>query len=292
MKIMKMILLFILLFFADIHSQAADSAGLAEMLKTYNGVMVIYNQVNDKYIKFNSGRCDQRFMPASTFKIPNSLIGLETGVIADSNYVIKWNGKPGFIKEWDRDHTLKSAIYYSVVWYYQELARRVGRNKMQYWLNKINYGNNIIGDKVDYFWLDNSLKISANEQVEFLKKLYRGNLPFSKRSLDITKSILPEEDFKNAVLKYKTGTGKYEDSHYIAWLVGYVVKVQSAKDKVQSAKDKVQSSKTKDQSEKDEREGSNVYFFAFNVDTKTFNEAVDLRTKIKNKMLGYLGVNK
>jgi beta-lactamase class D len=228
-------------------------------------------------------------MPASTFKIPNSLIGLETGVIPDSNYVIKWDGKPGFIKEWDHDHTLKSAIYFSVVWYYQELARRVGRKKMQYWLNKINYGNNTIGDKVDYFWLDNSLKISANEQVEFVKKFYKGNLPFSKRSLDITKSILPEQDFKNAVLKNKTGTGKYEDGHYIAWLVGYVVKVQRPKVKGQSKESKEQSAKGKVQSEENNA-GRNVYFFAFNVDAKTFDEAVELRNKIKNGMLEYLGV--
>lgn len=280
---MKLILLSILVIVTNLHSQVADSTALAEMLKTHGGALVIYNQGSNSYIKFNPGRCNQRFMPASTYKIPNALIGLETGVIPDSNYVIKWDGKPQFNKEWERDHTLKSAIYYSVVWYYQELARRVGRNKMQYWLNKINYGNKKIGNKVDYFWLDNSLKISADEQVEFLKKFYFGKLPFSKRSMDIVKNILPEEDFKNAVLRWKTGTGDYKEGHYIAWLVGYVVKVQSAKGKVQS-------SKTKDQSEKDEREGSNVYFFAYNVDAKTFDEAVDLRNKIKSEMLGYLGV--
>lgn len=269
----QVIFIFCLIFIkvVNLYPQTGDNSGLDKLLKSCNATLVIYNQNTSKYIRFNSERAAKRFMPASTFKIPNSLIGLETGVIPDSNYVIKWDGKPGFIKEWDHDQTMKSAIYYSVVWYYQELARRVGREKMQYWLNQINYGNKTIGNKEDYFWLDNSLKISANEQVEFLKKFYRGKLPFSKRSLDITKAILPEEDFKNAVLKSKTGTGKYEDGHYIAWLVGYTNKVQRKKDKGQSSE-------------------SNLYFFAFNVDAKNFNEAVDLRSKIKSAMLDYLGV--
>ena len=197
MKSLMLMSILIFAFISNLFPQSTDSTGLDKLVKKYNAAIIIYDQNNDRYIRFNSERCRQRFMPASTYKIPNSLIGLETGVIPDSNYVIKWDGKPQFSKEWERDHTLKSAIYYSVVPYFRELARRVGREKMQYWLNKINYGNNTIGDKEDYFWLDNSLKISANEQVEFLKKFYSDKLPFSKRSLDIVKSILPQQDFKN-----------------------------------------------------------------------------------------------
>jgi beta-lactamase class D len=293
MKILFRILIFSIIFLSTLHPQTINKSGLDNSLKDYKAALVIYDQNNNVYTRYDQARCAQRFMPASTFKIPNALIGLETGVIPDSNYVIKWDGKPQFSKEWERDHTLKSAIFYSVVPYFRELARRVGREGMQYWLNKINYGNNTIGDKEDYFWLDNSLKISADEQVAFLKKFYSGRLPFSKRTIVIVKNILPAEYFKNAVLKYKTGTGKYDDGHYIAWLVGYVVKVQSTQpeaDPPLAEKDKGQSSGAKEQGKKDERDGNNIYFFAFNVDAKSFNEAVELRNKIKSLMLKYLGV--
>jgi beta-lactamase class D len=263
MKHIKLTIVIITAFVINIHSQNTGNRGFEKFLKENNAALVIYDKNNDKNTLFNFHRCEKRFLPASTFKIPNALIGLETGVIPDSNYVIQWDGKPKPVKEWERDHTLKSAIYYSVVPYFRELARRVGREKMQYWLNKINYGNKIIGAQVDYFWLDNSLKISAVEQVEFLKKFYYGKLPFSQRSVDIVKNILPEEKYKNAVLKWKTGTGN-NDGRYIAWLVGYIEMKTNGKD--------------------------NIYFFAFNADAKTFNDAVEQRKVIKNKMLDYLGV--
>ncbi|MDR3627124.1 MAG: class D beta-lactamase [Ignavibacteriaceae bacterium] len=263
MKYIKLTIVIIAASVISLHSQNADNNGFEKSLKEHNAALVIYDRNNNKSTLFDSLRCKKRFLPASTFKIPNALIGLETGVIPDSNYVIKWDGKPKPIKEWERDHTLKSAIYYSVVPYFRELARRVGREKMQYWLNKINYGNNTIGTQEDYFWLDNSLKISAVEQVQFLKKFYYGKLPFSQRSNDIVKNIMPEEDYKNAILKWKTGTGNNE-GRYIAWLVGYIEMKTNGKD--------------------------NIYFFAFNADAETFNDAVENRKLIKIKMLDYLGV--
>jgi beta-lactamase class D len=266
MKYCLLILSLIFIQVINLFPQSSDSARLAEYLNEHISALVIYDQNKNSYTRFNPERCKQRFQPASTYKIPNALIGLETGVIPDSDYIIKWDGTPQPIKEWARDHTLKSAIYYSVVPYFRELARRVGREKMQYWLNKLNYGNKIIGEKEDYFWLDNSLKISANEQVEFLKKFYFWRLPFSRRSLDIVKSIMPEEDYHNAVLRYKTGTN---DAYSICWLVGYVEK--------------------KDISSKDEKD---IYFFAFNAKGKTYDELFELRNNIKNKMLEYIGVIK
>jgi beta-lactamase class D len=267
MKNLKLVLFFIIALLTNLYPQSTENTGLKKFLKSHNSALVIYDQNNNRYIRYNSKRCTQRFLPASTYKIPNSLIGLETGVIPDSDYVIKWDGTPQPIKAWERDHTLKSAIYYSVVPYFRELARRVGREKMQYWLNKLNYGNKAIGDKEDYFWLDNSLKISADEQVEFLKMFYYFKLPFSKRSLDIVRNILPQQDFKNAVLKYKTGTGSYSDGHFVAWLIGYIEKKDAPSQKA-----------------------DNVYFFAFNMEAKTYDEVVELRNNIKNKMLEYLGV--
>lgn len=242
------------------NSQDSLKTDLSKFFKGHDGAFVVYDRNKDGYIRYNPERCAQRFLPASTFKIPNALIGLETGVIADSNYVIKWDGRPEPIKEWERDHDLKSAIYYSVVPYFQELARRVGRERMQHWLDTLNYGNKTIGDKIDFFWLNSSLQISADEEVEFLKKLYSEKLPLSKRSMDIVIDILPTEHFGKATMKSKTGTGHTSSDHFIAWLVGYV-----------------------------EKEG-HIYFFAFNIDAKDFSEATSLRDSIPKQILKQLGI--
>ncbi|HUC20875.1 MAG TPA: penicillin-binding transpeptidase domain-containing protein, partial [Candidatus Polarisedimenticolaceae bacterium] len=119
--------LLLLLSCAAVSARAQD---LSSYFKGTNGAFVVYDLKNDRYVRYNPRRCRQRFSPKSTFKIPNSLIGLETGVIRDAEFVIPWNrekyppadwSQEPFI-HWPQDHTLRSAIRYSVLWYYRELA--------------------------------------------------------------------------------------------------------------------------------------------------------------------------
>lgn len=241
-------------------AQNAEQKNIKEIFKSYKAAFVLYNKQNKKYFRYNEARCAERFLPASTFKIPNSLIGLETKVIDDENYVIKWDGITRWNKDWNHDHTLSSAINYSVVPYYQELARRVGREQYKKWLDAISYGNQVIGDKIDMFWLDNTLKISADEQITFLIRFYDYELPISKLTIDIVKKIMPEEKYKRSILKYKTGTGTKEDGAFIGWLVGYVEKEK------------------------------NVYLFAFNIEAKTFDEVRKLRDEKSRAVLKKLKV--
>jgi len=241
-------------------AQTAEQKNIKKFFKSHKGAFELYDMHNKKYFRYNEARCAERFLPASTFKIPNSLIGLETKVIENENYVIKWDGINRWSKDWNRDHTLSSAIHYSVVPYYQELARRVGLEQYKKWLDAISYGNQVIGEKIDTFWLDNSLKISADEQIAFLKRFYDYKLPFSKRTIDIVKRIMSEEKYEHSVLKYKTGTGTKEDGTFLGWLVGYVEKEK------------------------------NVYLFAFNIEAKTFDEVRKLRDKIPRKILEQLKI--
>lgn len=259
---MKRILMFVFIINSFINAQAWDSSKVAKLFGKNNGTMVVYDKTNEKYYRHNQNRAAERFTPASTFKIPNSLFGLESGVIEDENYVIKWDGVRRWRKEWNRDNTLTSAMKYSCVPYYQELARRLGKVKSAKYLLDIGYGNCRIGDKVDFFWLDNSLKISAEEQIAFLKRFYDYKLPFSKNNVDIVKNILSEEKYKNSKIKFKTGTGTTEDNKWIAWLVGYVEK------------------------------GKNVFFFSFNVEAATFEKAAKLRDEIPRKILKQMEVLK
>ncbi len=185
------------------------------------GAFVLYDLNRNQYVRYNPERCAERFIPASTFKIMNSLIGLETGVIPDEDYVIQWDGTQYAIPSWNQDHTLRTAIQNSVVWYYQELARRVGKERMQSYVDAADYGNKDISGQIDTFWLEGGLRISADEQVEFLKWLYQDELPFSTRSVNIVKDILVLEKADSYQLSGKTGSVQRLTPHE-GWFVGYL----------------------------------------------------------------------
>ncbi len=232
-----------------------DSTEISKIAGTHKTAFVLFDPQKKTFFRYNASRCKTRFTPASTFKIPNSLIGLESKVVADENFIIKWDGIKRGNEDWNRDHTLASAIKYSVVPYYQELARRVGVAGYKKYFGRFSYGNKEIGGRIDGFWLDNSLKISADEEVQFLKDFYEYNLPFSKKNIDLVKKILPEEIYNASVLKYKTGAGSLENGKYIGWLVGYIEKEKS------------------------------VCYFAYNTEAPSFEEVKKERDESSRKIL-------
>jgi len=187
------------------------------------GTFGLYDNGTGQFIIYNLSRFkDSAFLPASTFKIVNSLIGLETGRIANEKMVIKWDGIVRSRPEWNKDLTMEEAFKQSAVNYYQEVARRIGKDTMQYWLDSLKYGTRKITTKVDSFWLDNSLKITPDEEMGLVKKLYFGLLPFQKRSQDIVKKVMLQEDNANYKLSYKTGWGFLEKGRSLGWIVGWI----------------------------------------------------------------------
>lgn len=162
-------------------------------------------------------RAKQQFSPASTFKIVNTLIALEEKVVEDELEILKWDGKDKGWKPWNQDHSIKSGFPVSCVWCYQELAKRIGINKYQKHLKQLNYGNMQIGGNLTRFWLDGDLKISALEQIYFLQKLYKNDLPFKQRNLDKTKDVMIVESNDNYTIRVKTGWAMK-----IGWYVGYI----------------------------------------------------------------------
>lgn len=202
------------------------------------GSFVLYDPQVDTYIFYNQDQYEQSFSPASTYKICNSLIGLETGVIKDENFVIPWDSVNRQNPNWNRDHNLKTAFKNSAVWYYQELARRVGGKQMKYWLDKANYGNADTSGGIDQFWLTGGLRISPKQQIDFLRRLHDNKLPFSKRSIDIVKNIMIVKNTLYYVVRAKTGWGG-QDKKDIGWYVGYIEK----KDKVYYFANCIQSTK-------------------------------------------------
>lgn len=185
----------------------------------YSGVFLAV--IGEDTLTNAPGRLDEAYTPASTYKIFNSLIGLESGVLEDSGSTFQWDGQTRQLDVWNRDHSLASAIRYSVVWYYQELARRAGREASQRWLDAAEYGNRTIGDAVDLYWLDGSLKVTPRQQIEMLARLHDGTLPFSERSMEIVREITLLERGEDWELHGKTGSAGRTPPR-LGWFVGWV----------------------------------------------------------------------
>ena len=186
------------------------------------GTFVLYDLKAETRQVFNATRAAQRFLPASTFKIPNTIIGLDTGAVKNVDEVLPYGGKPQWIKEWEHDMPLREALRLSAVPIYQELARRIGLERMAERVKAFHYGNAEIGRVVDEFWLQGPLQISAIEQTEFLARLVRGELPAKPEAIAGVKDITLRETSGGRELHYKTGWTGSATKPSIGWLVGWV----------------------------------------------------------------------
>jgi beta-lactamase class D len=181
----------------------------------------VVEQSKERVYYYNKARGNKRLSPASTFKIMASLIALETSVAPDEDMIIKWDGVVNKNEKWNKDMNMREAFITSSEPYYKELMKRVGATEIKKWMDSIEYGNAKIGNDVQTFWTDNTLQITPDEQVGFLKKLYFDALPFSKRTMRIVRSMMLQEETKEYRFYYKSGT--YVDNQKtMAWLVGFV----------------------------------------------------------------------
>lgn len=158
-------------------------------------------------------------LPASTFKILNSMIILQTGVLSDVDEVVEWDGVQRSVPEWNRDHSLRTGIEVSAVWAYQELARRVGDDAMASWVDEAGYGNRDIGGGIDQFWLRGDLRISPFEQLDFLERMVTGDLAFDDEVVGQVCEIIVRDQGDGWTWSHKTGTALGEEPP-LGWLVG------------------------------------------------------------------------
>ncbi|HWJ90769.1 MAG TPA: penicillin-binding transpeptidase domain-containing protein [Flavisolibacter sp.] len=225
------------------------------------GCFALLNNGTGEFTIYNLERYrDSSFLPASTFKIVNALIGLQTGVISNDSMIIKWDGIVRDRAEWNRDLSMYQAFRVSAVPYFQEVARRIGKDTMQFWLDSISYGTKKIIGPIDSFWLNNSLKITPDEELGLVKKLYFNQLPFFRINQEIVRKAMLFEDRPEYKLSYKTGWGTKENGHQLGWVVGYI------------------------------EENRHPYFFVLNLESADKNfDMLDVRMKILKGILNKLG---
>ena len=237
-----------------------------------DGTFVLYDSKEKKYTRYNPARARRRLLPLSTFKIPHSLIALETGVIPDENFVFKWSGEKYEIEAWNKDLTFPQALSASCAPCYQRIARQVGEQRMRKFLKQFKYGNREVSGGIERFWLDGGLRISADEEVEFLQRFYDGQLSVAPRSTEIVKKMLIFDKQPNYTLSGKTGLQlgllpsgvpklSIPVSPKLGWFVGYL------------------------------EQNENVYFFAVNIESANPSDNFSAaRVEITNKILKRLGL--
>lgn len=194
-----------------------DTAGV-------QGVILVFDPGNNRFFSNNFQEADVRVLPASTFKIANSIVGLETGILENEHSVFTWDGEERALPVWEKDLTLKEAFQLSCVPCYQQLARTVGVERMNEQLTNLNYKTmDVNSETIDTFWLTGTSRISAMEQIDFLNRLYNRELPVSDSTYQTLTEILKIDRTDDHILSGKTGLA-LRDGGNIGWFVGYVEK--------------------------------------------------------------------
>ncbi len=201
----------------------AELAALRPTLDTtgYLGSVLVYDLRRDRYQAVHAERVTRRLIPASTFKIFTALTALETGVVAGADAVIPWDSVVRERRELNRDLDVRTAFQLSAVPHFQRLAREIGPARMQHYLDAVGYGNRDTAGGSDHFWLDGALRIAPVEQVRLLVRLYRGDLPYSRRSMETVRQIMAIEERPAYTVRAKTGWARLPTGH-VGWWVGWV----------------------------------------------------------------------
>lgn len=231
------------------------------------GCFALMDNAGGKFTVYNLPRYrDSSYLPASTFKIVNALIGLQTGKISSDSMIIKWDGVTRRVDDWNKDLTMYDAFRVSSLPYFQEVARRIGKDTMQQWLDSLQYGAKkkddrfVIRSAVDSFWLDNTLKVTPDQELGLVKRLYFDQLPFFKSYQETVKRAMLFQNNSLYRMGYKTGWGFNEQGDNIGWITGWV------------------------------EENNHPYFFVLNLQSPDKNiDLYNIRMKMLNDILKQLG---
>jgi len=209
----------------------AKADNLVNYFQNKSGCFILYNVSEAKTVeRYNPTHCATRVSADSTFKIALSLMAFDQNIIS-SKTVFGWNGNKKALPQWNHNQTPKTWLQYSVVWVSQGLTPQLGLSKIKKYLDNFKYGNQDFSgtprkqDGLTQAWLSNSLKISADEQLDFLKRFITRDLNVSQESIELTKQNLFLEKLTNGWKLYgKTGSGHAQNKMTEGWFVGFVEK--------------------------------------------------------------------
>ena len=244
--------------------QSSTSTDLSSHFGDLDGTFVLLDGRSGAYVRHNPARAARRFAPCSTFKVPNTAILLESGIVADPAETLAYDPALKQPKQWARDFDLPGAFKASALWYYRAQARLAGMDVERRWVERFAYGNTDVSGGLDGatgpFWVDGTLRISANEQVEFLRRFREGRLGLSERTTRLTKAIMVADQSPTWSLSAKTGACRPAGEQTANWYVGYVER------------------------------GADVHYFALQIGADDYGRAYRERVAIARRILPALGV--
>ena len=212
--------LFSLLF---LFSCSVNKAKIDNDLKEYfsdnkvEGSFSMLNNADGEITVYNISMDTARVSPFSTFNILNALIALENGVVTDLDMNLKISDSSN-----EKGMNITQAFKSDFTPFFQKISKQTGKAAMQKWVDSISYGNKNIGDSLHSFWVDNKIKISPDEQLGFLKRLYFDQLPFRKSVQLQVRDMMVQEDNSAYKWSYVMGNGKDENDQFVSWLIGWV----------------------------------------------------------------------
>ena len=272
MKVIKLLLTTALLGYYSHFALANDENELCQE-GSNSCTFVLLSELNQdvdttqsKISSINKGRASSPLSPFSTFKVANSLIALDSGVIKNTKQKLTFDKESYPVQAWWPSvwklphYDLTTAFKYSMVAIYRQLAKDIGEKNMLTYLNKMHYGNEDISSGLDSFWLNGSMKISAVEQVLFLQKIYHNQLAFNDQAIESLKEVMLVETKPNYRLFAKTGAGKVDDGSMLGWYIGFV------------------------------ENGAGVHFFAMNFNRPTYAQMKANRIKLATNHLKLAGI--
>jgi beta-lactamase class D len=213
---------------------SAKEPDFGRLFSGRDGCFELYDATAKKMVvRSDPRRCSERVSPCSTFKVPLALMAFDAGILDDERSAMKWDGKDRGRAAWNRDQTAASWMRDSVVWFSQRLTPKLGTKKVTQYLAKLGFGNHDMSGGLTTAWLDSSLKISPDEELRFWDRFWQGELPVSKRAVELTKKITyVETSAAGWVLHGKTGSGSQGSARsggqsgalQHGWFVGHVAR--------------------------------------------------------------------
>ncbi len=227
--VIKTGLLFIFILGNMTFALAASQGGQDAYFSGMNGCFLLYNLKTGVFEKvIGEERCRQRLSPCSTFKVPLAVMAFDAGILKDENQVLKWDGKINEREVANHDHNAKTWMKDSIVWFSQSLTPQLGEERLRKYLHAFHYGNEDISAGITQAWLvppdskKGALKISAYEQVEFMKNLWTDKLDASPRAMQATRDItFLETSPKGFRMSGKTGSNVFSDKRRLGWFVAH-----------------------------------------------------------------------
>jgi beta-lactamase class D/beta-lactamase regulating signal transducer with metallopeptidase domain len=238
--------------------------GLAQYFGDLRGTFVLLDGRTGRYMHHNATRARERFSPCSTFKVPYAAMFLETGVVPGPDVTVPYDPALRQPAIWASDQTLRSALKVSANWYFEQMGARLADERALRFVQQFDYGGGVASNPhssdVEPFWMNGALRISADEQVRFLRRLYDGVLGLSERSTRLTKEMMLTEIRGGARLSAKTGACRPQGEETSNWYVGFVERPD------------------------------NVYFFALQMGDADYGRAYSGRIPITRAILSALGI--